>query len=143
MSVNVERARDFIDRASVALKQSKECLSLREYAVSVLRAQECIELSLKAAVLLIGAEYSSDHDVSGDLVKNRDKFPEWFKKKTPIFAFRSKIANILRKYASYGYERMGATAKELFNEYLTKTLAKHAEEIYNDCNRFFYEVKMK
>ena len=62
------RAEDFIKRAERCLDDARRS-QYDEYAVSIERASECIELSLKAAILSIGEKYPTEHDTSEDLLR--------------------------------------------------------------------------
>ena len=127
------RARDFIERAERYLDDARRS-QYDKYAVSIERASESIELSLKAAILSIGQEYPMDrHDISEDLLVLREKFPHKFKEEIPLFAFWSRITTTLYKYTKYGYESADAPAKILFNEDDAATWVKHAEKVLSAC----------
>jgi len=138
-----EVVKDFLGRARETLREAEELLDRIEYALCVSRSQECIELSLKAAVLLTGAKYSTDHDVGGDLIQSYQRFPDWFKKKIPRFAVISRAAYVLSMYAKYGYERLQAPASDLFGKHDASCCVDNAREILIDCERFFHEEQSK
>jgi len=50
------------------------------YHRAVRRAQECIELCLKAALRLYGVEYPRTHEVGSSLIIIKDMLPEWFRR---------------------------------------------------------------
>jgi len=60
-------AKAYIEDAEYSLKEARTAHSAEVYHRSVRRAQECIELSLKAILRLLGIEYPKQHDVSHHL----------------------------------------------------------------------------
>jgi len=62
--VNTRRmAMDYIRRGQSCLKESKDVFEEGDYPMAIRRAQECVELSLKAALRAISVEYPREHDV--------------------------------------------------------------------------------
>lgn len=106
--------------------------------MAISRAHECVEFSLKSALLTVLGRYPHTHDVGSDLVGAISKFPDWLKKKVPCFALRSKIMSMLRDYSNYGYEVTKTPAKELFGDQTqgcaSKTLRKFSM-IAKGCSR--------
>ena len=47
------------------------------------QSQEAVELSLKAALRLIGIDYPNWHDVGSVFEKEKIQFPLWFQNKIP------------------------------------------------------------
>lgn len=60
-------AQDYIKRANRCFKESKDAFKDEDYPITIRRAQECVELSLKAVLRFIAIEYPRDHDVSSAL----------------------------------------------------------------------------
>ena len=69
------RRDDYIEFVWWALKRAYE---RGLYHRCVRRAQECVELCLKAVLRLYGVEYPKAHEVSAALVRIRDRLPPWF-----------------------------------------------------------------
>ncbi|MBS7645703.1 HEPN domain-containing protein [Candidatus Bathyarchaeota archaeon] len=67
-----------LEQAYSRLKTARIALKDGNHAYTVRSSQECVELSLKAALRLVGVEYPKKHDVSRVLLMNKEKFPEWF-----------------------------------------------------------------
>lgn len=129
------RAGDFIKRAERCLEDARRS-QYDEYAISVERASECIELSLKAAVLSIGEKYPMQHDTSEDLLRLRDRFSREFKEEIPLFAFWSRITTTLYRYTKYGFEEGDAPASILFNEYDARAWVMHAEKVFSMSRKY-------
>ena len=132
------RAEDFIKRAGRCLDDARRS-QYDEYAVSIERASECIELSLKAAILSIGEKHLKEHDVSEDLVRLCDKFSGEFKENIPLFAFWSVITTTLYRYTKYGYEHADAPAKILFDVDDATAWVKHAEKVLSASRKYVAE----
>jgi len=132
------RAEDFIKRAGRCLDDARRS-QYDEYAVSIERASECIELSLKAAILSIGEKYLMEHDTSEDLLRLRDKFLGEFKENIPLFAFWSRITTTLHLYTKYGYEHADAPAKILFDVDDARAWVMHAEKVLSASKKYVAE----
>ena len=132
------RAEDFIKRAKRCLEDGRRS-QYDEYAISIERSSECIELSLKAAILSIGEKYPMQHDTSEDLLRLRDKFSGKFKEKIPLFAFWSRITTTLYLYTKYGYEHADAPASILFDGDDARTWVKHAEKVLSMSKKYIEE----
>ena len=89
-------ARDCLDQARMSFERGN-------YPLSVRRAQECVELSLKAVLRSIAVEYPREHDVSRALETVKEKFPDWFSCKIPEFMISRDLSK-KRGPAMYGYE---------------------------------------
>lgn len=132
------RTQDFIIRAKRCLDDARRS-QFDEYAVSIERASECIELSLKAAILSIGEKYPMQHDTSEDLLRLLDKFSGEFKENIPLFAFWSRITTTLYLYTKYGYERADAPAKILFDIDDARAWVMHAEKAFSVSRKYVEE----
>jgi len=76
-------AQDYMKRASRCLKESRDAFQDGDFPITIRRAQECVELSLKAVLRGAAVEYPREHDVGGSLEFVKEKFPEWFSSKIP------------------------------------------------------------
>lgn len=132
------RAEDFIKRAERCLEEARRS-QYDEYAISIERASECIELSLKAVILSVGKSYLKEHDIGEDLLRFRDKFSGKFKEEIPLFAFWSKITTTLYNYAKYGYEHADAPARVLFDENDARVWIGHAEKVFSVSREYVEE----
>lgn len=79
-------AKGFLERAQKCLNEAKRRFNdpsyAKDYPLSITRAHECVELSLKAALLLVGRRrLPHTHDLSDVLTGAIKKFPDWFQKK--------------------------------------------------------------
>lgn len=78
-----ELALDYLDRAELTLEEARSAFEKEAYSLTVRRAQETCELSLKGALRYLAIEYPRDHDVSDVLIKVKEirQIPEWFNEK--------------------------------------------------------------
>jgi HEPN domain-containing protein len=109
---NLKMAVDYVKRASRCLREAESALREEDYPMAVRRAQECVELALKAVLRYIGVEYPRKHDVGDVLVKSSDRLPEGFRAER--LAGYLKVLSLKRGPAMYGYEEELTPASELF-----------------------------
>ena len=126
-------ARDYIKRANRCFKESKDAFEDEDYPITIRRAQECVELSLKAVLRLIAIEYPRDHDVSSALEIAREQFPSWFSKKITEFMRISRDLSKKRGPAIYGYEAQLKPASEIFSRDDANDALVSAENVYSSC----------
>ena len=84
-------ARSYLRQAEARLEDAKDALSEGNYPYAVRLSQECVELSLKAALRAVGIDYPKVHDVSDVLADVSERFPEWFRAKIDFLCESSKI----------------------------------------------------
>jgi HEPN domain-containing protein len=73
-------AQDYINTARSCLREAREAFGEGNFSLCVRRAQECIELSIRAVLRILAIEFPKEHDVS-DIFQGLDGFelPGWFK----------------------------------------------------------------
>ena len=130
---NVEMARDYLSRAKRCLREAELALNEGDSPMAVRRAQEALELSVKATLRMLGIEYPKSHDVSDVLLRHRDKLPQPIKEKVENLAsLVSELASV-RGPAFYGYEREGIPASQAFSlayaERVVGEVKKHVKDI--------------
>lgn len=126
-------ARDCLDQALMSFERGN-------YPLSVRRAQECVELSLKAVLRSIATEYPREHDISKALEMLKDKFPDWFSFKIPEFIRISRDLSKKRGPAMYGYEAELRPASDIFSKKDAEEALKSAREVFNACNKLMKEI---
>ena len=78
-------ALDYIKRARRCFKESEDVFNGDDYPITIRRAQECVELCLKAVLRSIAIEYPREHDVSKALERVKGTIPNWFSSKLQMF----------------------------------------------------------
>ncbi|RLG73980.1 MAG: DNA-binding protein [Thermoprotei archaeon] len=111
---NIVLARSNIKQAIDRLRYAEEVLSRGNYPFVVRLCQEAVELSLKAALRLVGIEPPKWHDVGPILKRERGKFPEEFRKYIDKLASISRSLRKERELAMYGDEVAGVAPEELY-----------------------------
>lgn len=132
-------AKDYAERARWVLKEAENALATENYAVSVRRSQEALELSAKGALRRLAVEYPREHDVSEAVEATADRLPDNIREQVgEIKALSAELARI-RGPALYGYEAEGVPASEAFTkDYATETLNR-TKTIANLLIRFASE----
>jgi HEPN domain-containing protein len=130
-----EVARDYLQKAQTALRHARECLGVADYSTSVSRSAECVELSLKCAIRLVGRTPSRSHDLRDDLKAAFTQLPPWFQEKVPRFALLSRLTSELRLFAIYGYEEYNAPPRALFSRGEAAAYVDAAGDVLNGCFR--------
>lgn len=134
-------ASSMLQQAQLRLKAAAMSIKWKGYAYTVRSSQECVELSLKAALRLVGVEYPKKHDVSRVLLLASKRFPNWFR--VEDFAKISRALMEMREPAMYGDELRLVPSTELFTkEQAAKALAE-ASEVHKACSRLLKETGTK
>ncbi|MCX8188698.1 MAG: HEPN domain-containing protein [Nitrososphaeria archaeon] len=136
---NIEMSSAMLGQAFSRLKTAKQAMGDENFAYVVRCSQECVELSLKASLRLLGIEYPKKHDVSRIILINRGRFPEWF----PVEEF-AKVSRVLaekREPAVYGDELKLIPSSILFDKSQAEDALRSAEKVYSVCLKLFESVK--
>ncbi|MBS7247535.1 MAG: HEPN domain-containing protein [Candidatus Jordarchaeales archaeon] len=133
-------AKDYLKRAERCLLESEHALLDGDYPMTVRRAQECVELSLKAALRAFTIEYPKRHDVGDALPLIRDKVPDWFSSKIPQLSATSSDLARKRGPAMYGYESELKPASEIFGKNDAEEAFNSAKETFALCKRLIEEL---
>lgn len=89
-------AEDFLKRSTRFLKEASLAVLEGDYAMCVRRSQECVEMSPKGVLRLLGIEYPSKHDVSDVLLTlDRSSLPDWFKEQLSYLARSLCLSRVL------------------------------------------------
>ena len=78
--IQKDYCKDFLNDAKIRLETADFVLKKNANAFCVRLSQEAVELSLKAALRLIGIDFPKWHDMGEVLTKEKSKFPNNFKK---------------------------------------------------------------
>lgn len=132
-------ARGYLEDAKYSLQEAREAIRMEVYHRSIRRAQESVELSLKATLRLLGVEYPRQHEVSdllNRIIQTRE-LPEWFKSELETISLTSKRLAEERGPAFYGDENASIPPKELFTHDEADKAVSEAGKIYNICSKLF------
>ncbi|MBS7645730.1 HEPN domain-containing protein [Candidatus Bathyarchaeota archaeon] len=132
-------ARGYLEDAAYSLREAYEALAEERHHRAVRRAQESVELSLKAALRLLGVEHPREHDVSGVLseVAQYKELPGWFRSELDVVNTISKELAEARGPAFYGDEGAFIPPMQLYTREDARKAVDGAEKVYNLCNKLF------
>jgi HEPN domain-containing protein len=131
-----EMALGYILNAEGSYDQAIYSYEKGNYSLAVRRAQECVELSLKALLRFSGIEYPKDHDVGEVLLKEKGKFTEDLQTKVEYFASVSSDLARKRGPALYGYEKELRPPSSLFAKEDAEQALKDAKNILDAINGY-------
>ncbi|RLF15168.1 MAG: DNA-binding protein [Thermoprotei archaeon] len=134
---NRDMAKSYLKQAAERLRHAEESSSL-PYIVR--QSQEVVELSLKAALRMVGVEPPKWHDVGPVLKQVADRFPEWFKNRIPRLASISRRLRREREPSMYGDEETGTPPEELYTVEDAREALNSAKEVYEACKALFHEL---
>jgi len=133
----------YLKQAHARLKDAEGALKegLNPYALRL--SQECAELSLKAALRLVGIEYPKRHDMSDPLIDAKYRFPDWFQNEINFLADASKKLAKKREASMYGNEASFLSPDEIVNNEEARRAVEYANKTYGLCSRLLIELKAK
>ena len=124
-------ARSYIRQAEERIHHAREALQRGNYPYVVRQCQEAVELSLKAALRLVGVEPPKWHDVGPILRKEVHRFPQWFQAEIPRLARISRMLRREREPSMYGDEESGLPPDALYDREDAEEALRLAEEVFN------------
>ena len=132
-------AQAYFEDAAYSLKEARVALVEGRYHRAVRRARESVELSLKAALRLLGVEYPREHDVSDVLneVLQFKEAPGWFKAELETITIISKKLAEERGPAFYGDEKAFTPPKQLYAREDAEKAVSDAEKTFELCSKLF------
>lgn len=138
-------ARGYLDDAEYSLYEAEEALAKKMYHRTVRRAQESVELSLKAVLRLLGMEYPREHDVSDALVEiaHIRELPDWFRFELETISIASKRLAGERGPAFYGDENAFIPPRELYSKEDAEKAIDSARKIHELSKKLFQWWKEK
>ncbi|HIH43699.1 MAG TPA: HEPN domain-containing protein [Candidatus Methanoperedenaceae archaeon] len=132
-------ALDYIKRAGRCLRESRDALEDNDYPIAIRRAQECVELSLKAVLRCYAVEYPREHEVSDSLEAVGGRFPGWFSSRIGEFIRISRDLGKKRGPAMYGYEAGLRPASDIFSKKDAEDAFGWAQDVHDSCTRLIHE----
>lgn len=141
----VELAKSYLKMSEARLSDSKGALEDKIYPYALRLAQECTEMSLKAALRIVAIEYPKKHDVSDVLVGSKERFPEWFQKEIEFMAEGSKRLAKKREISMYGDEVSALSPESVISKEEAREAVQIAEKTLEMCTKILsaYDVRGK
>jgi len=132
--MNIDVAKNMIKEAGDCLEEAERAYSKLSYNLSVRRAQETVELSMKGILRLIGIEYPKKHDVGDVFIEQMMKYSQDIDVLEKISEISLRLTK--EREASFYMERLysEATAREavdgaLFVYEYAKKLLRNTDEM--------------
>ncbi len=132
---NQEMAESYLAQAMEIMHEVEGAYRRGVWNLAVRRAQEVVELALKAALRLVGVEVPHIHDVGILLKDHRQKFPEAFRGEIDRMASISRRLRHEREVSFYGDEETGAPPQQLYVEADARTALEDARYILERCRQ--------
>jgi len=136
-------ARSYLRQAEARLEDAKDALSEDNYPYAVRLSQECVELSLKAALRAVGIDYPKVYDVSDVLTDVSERFPEWFRAEMDFLCESSKILAKKREISLYGGEEAFLAPEDVISREDADDAVERAIRVYSLCRKFIDEIESK
>jgi len=131
----LEVSKALLRQAEARLEDGRGALHDENFPYCVRLSAECVELSIKAILKLVGIEYPKKHDVSDVLLLAINRFPDWFRDHAPRIVESNKILTKKREPALYGGEEAFLTPEDVISKEDATDAIKRAEETYNACKK--------
>lgn len=136
---NQQLASAYLMQASEILQEIENACQREVWNLAVRRAQEVVELSLKAALRSVGVEIPRLHDVGIVLKEHRHKFPPAFEREIEHMASISRRLRREREASFYGDEETGASPQELYSEEDARSAMEDARHVFETCRKLLTE----
>ncbi|HVB95881.1 MAG TPA: HEPN domain-containing protein [Nitrososphaerales archaeon] len=127
-------------QAKDRLKDAKGALRSGNHPYAVRLSQECVELSIKAALRAIGIEYPKRHEVSETLGEMKSRLPGWFVTEVPFIQETSRSLFRKRELAFYGGEDASLSPEEVISASDARLAVSSARKVFSACERLLEEL---
>jgi len=138
---NLDMARSYLRQAIERVRHAEEALTNGNYPYVVRQCQEAVELTLKAALRIVGIEPPKWHDVGPVLRREQGKFPVWFQEHIDELISISRSLRKERELAMYGDEESGVPPEELYTRVDAEYALSNARKVLNLVEKLMGEVR--
>ena len=132
-------AEEYLRRAERYLKEARNAYAEGDFPTTIRRSQESVELSVKAALRLLGIEYPRKHDVSDvlDQIVGLEALPGYFREAVPFVQEVVRRLAMVRGIAMYGDEETLTQPSRIFKGEDALRSVERAERVLDVCRRLF------
>jgi HEPN domain-containing protein len=130
-----ELALGYLRQAEARLEDAKDALSEGNNAYALRLSQECVELSVKAALRDVAIEYPKQHEVSDLLLEFKQRFPPWFAEEVEFIQQVSVSLFKKRELAFYGGEDVTLPPDRVIGAEDGKIAVDSATRVFSDCSK--------
>lgn len=132
-------AKSYFNSASRILEESRASVAKGAWNLAVRRAQESVELGLKAALRLVGLEVPRVHDVGVTVRESASRFPDWWNARAGQLARISRDLRRYREMSLYGDDETGLPPERIFSREDAEEALRDADFVIDMCARLFKE----
>jgi len=133
-------AKAYLNESKLRLETAQNVIDKDAYAYCIRQSQEAVELSLKAALRLIGIDFPKWHDVGIVLIKEKERFPTTFQDNIHKLASISKYLAAQREPAMYGEEISRKSPSSMFSKEDAQDAIKKAKICIEDVEKLFRAI---
>jgi HEPN domain-containing protein len=132
-------AEEYLRGAERYLKEARNAYVEEDFPTTIRRSQETVELSVKAALRLLGIEYPRKHDVSDvlDQIVGLEALPGYFREAVPFVQEVVRRLAMVRGIAMYGDEETLTQPSRIFKGEDALRSVERAERVLDVCRRLF------
>jgi HEPN domain-containing protein len=134
-------AEGYLAQAAEILAEAERTAQRGVWNLTVRRAQEAVELALKAALRLVGVEVPHVHDVGVFVKDHADKFTAAFREQIDRMAAISHRLRREREASLYGDEQTGAPPQRLYTEEDARAALRDAGFVLANCTELLASVE--
>jgi HEPN domain-containing protein len=132
-------AEEYLRRDERYLTEARNAYAEGNFPNTIRRSQESVELSVKAALRLLGIEYPLKHDVSDvlDQIVGLEALPGYFREAVPFVQEVVRRLAMVRGIAMYGDEETLTQPSRIFKGEDALRSVERAERVLDVCRRLF------
>jgi HEPN domain-containing protein len=132
-------AEGYLRSAERYLREARNAYAEGDFPTTIRRSQESVELSVKAALRLLGIEYPRKHDVSDvlDQIVGLEALPGYFREAVPFVQEVVRRLAMVRGIAMYGDEETLTQPSRIFKGEDALRSVERAERVLDVCRRLF------
>lgn len=138
---SIRVAKSYLRQARARLDDARDAIREENHPYAVRLSQECVELSLKAVLKVVGIEYPKVREVSDIFPEIRERFPHWFKTEIGFLSESSKLLFRKREPSLYGDEEALLPPNEVMSEDDAEDATDRAGRTYNLCEKLVLELE--
>ncbi len=138
---NREFAKDYLNESKLRLETAELAMNKKAYAFCVRQSQEVVELSLKAALRMIGIDFPKWHDVSPVLINEQEKFPDFFQEGILELKDISIALAKKRELSMYGDEISARSPSKVFSNKDAEVALRDAKFCYQRVEELFEKLQ--
>lgn len=134
-------AEGYLRQGKARLDDAADAIADGNFPYALRLSQECVELSVKAALRSAAIEYPKLPEVSDLLETFEDRFPPWFAEEVSFIRATSSSLFKKRELAFYGGEDTALPPEKVIGEEDGKNAVGSARRVFADCEKLIGESR--